>query len=136
MLKDIQFALRTLANNPGFTAVAIMALSLGIGVNAIMFTITNAVLFKGMPFDQHNRVLYLATRHPKNADWVNGISYPDFKDWSQAKSFHGIAAWSGMSANLSDKTGLPEQYFATRLTANSFSLASQKPILGRDFMPA
>ena len=133
LFKDVRFALRTLAGNPGFTAVAIMALSLGIGVNAIMFTITNAVLFKGMPFDQHNRVLYLATRNPKNKDWINGISYPDYRDWAQAKSLHGVAAWSGTSANLSDKAGLPEQYFASRITANSFGLTGQKPVLGRDF---
>jgi hypothetical protein len=72
--KDVRFVLRTLAGNPSFTVIAITALSLGIGVNAIMFTITNAMLFKGMPFDKDNRVLYLATRYPKNNDWINGIS--------------------------------------------------------------
>ncbi len=136
MFKDIRFALRTLAANPGFTAVAIIALSLGIGVNAIMFTITNAVLFKGMPFDKHDRVLYLATRNPKHAEWIIGLSYPDYLDWSAAKSLHGVAAWSGTSANLSDNTGLPEQYQGSRITSNSFGLTGQKPILGRDFMPA
>ena len=136
LFKDIRFALRTLAGSPGFTAVAIMALSLGIGVNAVMFTITNAVLFKGMPFDKLHRVLYLATRNLKHSDWINGISYPDYRDWAQAKSLHGVAAYSGISANLSDKTGLPEQYFGARITANSFGLTGQKPILGRDFMPA
>jgi predicted permease len=135
MLKDLRFALRTLAGNPGFTSVAIIALSLGIGVNAIMFTITNAMLFKGMPFDPHNRVLYLATRHPKNKDWINGISYPDFRDWAQAKSFRGIAADWGLSVNLSDKTGFPEQYVASRITSNSFGLTGQQLILGRDFTP-
>src|ERR1700683_3254768 len=100
LLKDIRFALRTLAGNPGFTAVAITALSLGIGVNAIMFTITNSMLFKGMPFDKNNRVLYLATKHLKNKDWINGISYLDFQDWSRANAFDGIAAWSGMSVNV------------------------------------
>src|SRR5437667_73543 len=57
-----------LAKNPGFTAVAVTALTLGIGANATVFTLANGVLFKSMPFDQNDRILYLSTKNLNNGD--------------------------------------------------------------------
>lgn len=86
-LGDVRFGFRALAKNPGFSAMAVAMLALGIGINAAVFTVTNATLFKGFPLVAKNdRMLYLATG-------INCcVSYPDFKDWkAQAKSFDDMA---------------------------------------------
>ena len=136
LLEDVRYACRTLAKNPGFTIVAVTALSLGIGVNATVFTLANGVLFKSMPFDRNDRVLYLSTQNAARGNRRAGVSYPDFRDWkSQTKSFEELAAYTGDGVNYSDKTGLPELYNAARMTANSFHAIGQRPIMGRDFAP-
>jgi predicted permease len=129
LLGDVRFSFRTLSKNPGFAAVAITILALGIGINAAVFTVTNAVLFRGFPHvDPNNRILYIGTNR--------GVSYPDFEDWSaQAKSFQGMAvvANGGLRFILGDQSGIPETCDGTQLSANSFQVLGQKPILGRDF---
>jgi putative ABC transport system permease protein len=132
--QDFEFGLRTLAKSPGFTAVAVLTLALGVGVNTSVFTLANGVLFKGFPFDKADRILYLNVKNPNNAEQFIGVSYPDFRDWkSQAKSFVGMSAWTGGRASVSDKVGLPETYQAARMSANGFSLIGQKPAIGRSF---
>jgi predicted permease len=134
LLEDIRYGARTLAKNPGFTVVAVMAMALSIGVNATVFSLSNGVLFKSMPFDRNDRVLYLSTRNVSRSQGRAGVSYPDFRDWkAQATSFEELAAYSGMGVNYSDKTGLPELYNASQMTANSFHAIGQKPVVGRDF---
>ncbi len=134
---DVRYGLRTLANNPGFSIVAITALALGIGANATVFTLTNGVLFKSMPFDRNDRVLYLSTRNTNRGDRRAGVSYPDYRDWkAQATSFEEMAAYDDINVNYSDKAGLPELYHAAGMTANSFRAIGQKPVIGRDFTEA
>src|SRR5580698_10468311 len=119
LLEDVRYAFRTLVKNPGFTLVAITALSLGIGVNATVFTLSNGVLFKSMPFDRNDRVLYLSTRNANRGDRRAGVSYPDYRDWkAQATSFEELAAYDDINVNYSDKAGLPELYHAAGMTAN------------------
>ncbi len=92
-LGDIRFGLRSLVKNPGFTAVAVAMLAIGIGVNAAVFTVTNAVLFKGFPLVKENdRLLYIS---PKGYNCCP--SYPDFLDYrAQAKSFRRMAVVHGV----------------------------------------
>src|SRR5580704_5554118 len=93
---DLRFGLRMLAKTPAFTAVAIAILALGIGVNATVFTLTNGALFKGLPFDKSDRILYLMARDTTRNNQPTGVSYPDFRDWrAQAKSYEGLAAFDG-----------------------------------------
>ncbi len=130
-LGELRFGLRTLAKNPGFTAVAITMLALGIGVNATVFTVASAVLFKGFPLvKQNNRLLYIS----------NGgccISYPDFEDIrAQAKSFQGMGITHGISAALTDGSGFAERLDITEISADTFPTAGVQPILGRQFTPA
>jgi predicted permease len=130
--RDVRYAGRTLRNNPGFTAVAVTTLALGIGVNTAVFTVTNAVLFKGFSnIDRNDRILYLSS--------TEGccVSYPDFEDWrAQAKSFNGMAIVHGVEVTLSDKGGFPEYRYATEVSADTFRLIGREPILGRDFTKA
>ena len=132
LLRDIRYALQAFLGNPGFTAAAIAMLAVGIGINATLFTVTNAVLFKGFPGVVGNdRILYMTTGRGCCVSW------PDFKDWqAQAKSFEGMALVHGIGATFSDRNGFPERYDATEVTAGTFGLVGERPILGRDFIPS
>jgi putative ABC transport system permease protein len=135
--EDIRFGLRTLSKNPGFTTVAITALALGISVNATVFSLANAVLFKNLPFANSDRVLYIISTNPTKPRWWWGLSYPDYLVLkSQLKSFDAVGASRQVSANISDHTASPEGYHGARITANTFALIGQKPIVGRDFLPS
>ena len=130
VLGDIRSALRQFRHQPGFTATAIVILAVGIGVNAAVFTLTNGVLFRGIPhIDPTNRLVYLQTSR--------GVSYLDVQDWrEQARSFDGqmaVVFSGGNRTRLVDHRGPSEMYDATQLSANAFRVLNQKPVLGRDF---
>jgi putative ABC transport system permease protein len=127
---DVRYALRQFQQNPGFTAVAVTMLAVGIGVNTAVFTLINGIVFRGTPhIDATNRILYLGTSR--------GVSYPDVQDWrEQARSFDGQMAVVFMGGNrtrVDDQRGPSEMYDATQLSANAFRVLDQKPVLGRDF---
>ncbi|HEY2906804.1 MAG TPA: ABC transporter permease [Vicinamibacterales bacterium] len=132
LIQDIRFALRGMRRSPAFTAIAVTTLAVGIGVNAAVFTLTNAVLFKGFrSVDRNDRILYIGTQN-------NGrgccVSYPDFVDWrAQAQSFEGLGAVADLQIGVSDGGVAPEHYDATEISANAFALLGQRPIIGRDF---
>ena len=133
LLGDIRLSFRTLVKNPGFTAVAVTMLAVGIGVNATVFTVTNAVLFKGFAGVQRNdRLRYIGYKDSNCC-----VSYPDFLDWrAQAKSFEGMAIVHGVGITLSDGSGFPESLNANENSADTFRVVGAKPILGRDFTAA
>ena len=134
ILQDVRFAIRTLRKNPGFTTAAMLMLSLGIGVNAVVFTLTNAVLFRGFPFvDRNDRVVYIGTRNTSTFR-LAGVSYPDLEDWrDQANAFEGIAAYQYLNVILNDESGAPEIYGAAKISPEGFKLIGQGPVMGRDF---
>jgi putative ABC transport system permease protein len=135
-LQDVKFGLRMLAREPGFTAVMVIALALGIGVNTTVFNLVNAVLLRGLPFDHAERVMYLSSnRLAKNRTDI-GTSVPDFRDWAaQSKSFQAMAGFSQDAMTIGDDSGAPERYSGTQVTTNFFSLIGQAPMLGRDLLP-
>ncbi len=135
--QDLKFAIRALVKHPGFAFVAIAALGLGIGVNATVFTLVNAVLLRGLPYENADRLFYLECSNPsENRDRLQ-VSHPDFLDWRQAsESFEGMAAYTEGTVNLSEAGKLPERYMGCWLTANGFDLISQPTVLGRGFTPA
>ena len=136
LFQDLRFALRITRKNPGFTAVAVMALALGIGANNTVFTLVNTILFKSLPFKDGYEIVSLScTRSARETERV-GVSYPDFQDWrARTRSFQGIAAFSVSTMNMSDQGGVPERYSGAWLTANAFRLIGQSPVMGRDFHP-
>jgi predicted permease len=134
MLQDLRFALRLLVKERWFSAVAIVALSLGIGLNATVFTLVNAVLIRGLPFEDSQHLYVLGWQHKRFGR--SNVSYPEFNEWrEQSKVFSGLAAWANLSMTISDDRGLPEQARASYLTANAFSVVGQRLLLGRDFGP-
>jgi predicted permease len=131
IIHDVRYAVRATKRSPGFTLTAIAMLAAGIGINAAVFTVTNAVLFKGFPVVENNdRLLYIS----------NGgccISYPDFADIrAQAKSFSGMGITHGVAKALTDETGFAERIEVTEVSAGTFRTVGRSPILGRDFTHA
>ena len=130
-VQDIRFALRALRRSPGFATIAIAMLALGIGINATVFTVTNAVLFKGFPgVERNDRLLYISS---------GGccISYPDFDDIrAQTTSFSGMGLTHGIGEILNDGAGFPEHIEVTEISAGTFQTAGREPLLGRDLAPS
>lgn len=134
--QDLRFGMRMLRNSPGFTIAAILAISLGIGANATVFTIANAYLFQSLPFTESERVLYISSVNHAT-EQGRGESYPDYHDLeAQAKSFAALGAFSRSDMDVSDHSSLPNQYKGALVTANAFSVIGWKPMLGRDFLPS
>jgi putative ABC transport system permease protein len=136
VIRDLRFALHLIAKDRWYSAVAIIALSLGIGVNATVFTLVNAVLIRGLPYkDAHQLYMLSVTR--KDNPRPGGVSLLDFREWqAQSKSFSGMAAGANGASNLSGDGVAPQQAAGALMTWNAFSLLGEPPMLGRDFQPA
>jgi putative ABC transport system permease protein len=133
---DLEYALRGLVRHPSFTAVAVLALALGIGANVMVFTLANAFLFKNLPFDDSERIVYVSSTNPSRPGNPRGMSYPDFLDCrEQARSFEGAGLFTTGSVDVSDGVALPERYRSALLTAGAFGVIGQTTLRGRDFVP-
>ena len=131
MLQDLRFTFRLLAKERWFSTLGVIVLALGIGVNAIGFTIVNAAFLRGLPFKDADR-LYVVSWQGQSGR--RAVSYAEFQDWrSQIRAFTGLAAFRNDAMNLSDGRALPEQVRGTRITANAFAILEQQPLLGRGF---
>ena len=133
LAQDVRYAVRGMRRSPGFTAVAVLMLALGIGVNATVFTLTNAALFKGFRLvDRNDRILYIGTQRNGHGCCV---SYPDFLDWrAQASSLTDLGTVADLQIVINDASGSAEHYDASQITTNAFHLLGQSPALGRDFL--
>jgi len=108
--QDVLFGIRMLRKSPGFTAVAVLALALGIGANATVFTIANVYLFQSLPFVDSERIVYISSVN-NSTGRGRGESYPDYRDFqSQVRSFAALGAFSRSDVDVNDKNGLPTQY--------------------------
>src|SRR5687767_3572332 len=135
MLQDLRFAVRMLVKDRWFTFVAVLALGLGIGVNTTVFTFVNAVLIRGLPYRESDRIVILATKNKTQSN-PGGASWQDLEDWrSRAKSFAGLSCYQQSSMNVTDSGHPPERTQGARVCANAFSLLGQPMHLGRDFRP-
>jgi len=137
MWQDLRFGVRTLGKNPGFAAVAIMALALGIGANATVFSLVNGILFKSLPFPESERVLYISSQNIKTPRGPGGLSEPEYNDLrAQLRSFSGIAGVARERVNLSDDVNTPDSYNNSQVTPNTFSMLGLPTVAGRDFTEA
>jgi putative ABC transport system permease protein len=131
ILQDLRYGFRMLLKKPGFTAVAVLALALGVGANTAIFSVVNGVLLRPLPYKDPDRLVRLG-------EWsqqVPGMSvaYPNFLDWrEQNHVFEGLAATQFDSYNL---TGVdePERLQGRNVSANFFDLLGVAPALGRSF---
>ena len=129
--QDVRYALRMLGKSPGFTAVAVLTLALGIGANTALFSVVNGVLLNPLPYPSSDQIVSMAGWFPGYGE--SSISYPDFLDWVRLnRTFSSLAAYRRDSFNLTGQ-GDAEQVTAMDISASFFSLLGVNPILGRDF---
>lgn len=137
LVQDVRFGARTLCKTPGFAAVAVLTIGLGIGLNATIFSVVSGVLLRRPPvFDPDRLVSLVSTNAAK--DWsgsISPVSVPNFVAWRQQSSaFEGLAAAEPFN-NWSLSGGeQPERVSVTRVTANYFSILGVSPALGRAFL--
>ena len=120
----------------GFTAVAVIALGLGVGANTAIFSLVNGVLLRPLPFPDAERIVYFEGRNPTQGITDSNISFLDFTDWSQQTELfkHTAAFWSG-SANFGADGAEPERVPRAGVTTGFFSVLGVQPFLGRTFVP-
>ena len=133
--QDLSFGARMLLKKPGFTAVAVLALALGIGANTAIFSVVKAVLLNPLPYRNPDQLVWIWESNPSNDIPQEPASLPNYDDWrNQARSFSGMAAFAQTALTLTSK-GEPERISGTAVTANFFSVLSVEPALGRSFLP-
>ena len=131
LFQDVRYGLRMLRKNPGFAAVAVLTLALGIGANSAIFTVVNAVLLQPLPYPEPDRLVYL-----NEGNSGSSIGYPNFVDWrAQNKVFEHIAATQSVSFVLTGH-GEAELIPSSYISEGFFSILGAKPALGRDFLAA
>lgn len=132
-LQDIFFGLRTLWKTRGVTAMALLALALGIGATTFMFAVVDAVLLRPLPFHDADRVMWLSGAH--NRDPGMSFSWPDFNDYrTQNRAFVSTAAMQPRGLNLRDGSGLPQAVDSRLVTHEFFSTLGADIFKGRDFV--
>ena len=134
-LQDLFFGLRMVAKNPGFTAVAVVTLALGIGANTAIFSVVDQVLLRSMPYKDLNRLVMVWETYlhfPKV--W---LSVPNFQDWqAQNRVFDAMGAYRVSKGFTLTGHGEPERVQGTYVSSNLFGLLGVKPAHGRIFLPA
>ncbi|HYA64587.1 MAG TPA: ABC transporter permease [Candidatus Sulfotelmatobacter sp.] len=131
--QDIRYGLRMLAKNPGFTAIAVVTLALGIGANTALFSVVNAVLLNPMPYPHSEELVAI---HESKPNFDRGsISYPNFFDWQKDNNtFAAMAISRGFGFSLTG-LGEAEQINARFISSDYFPLLGVNPVIGRNFAP-
>jgi predicted permease len=132
LLKDLRFGLRQLRRNPGFTAVAVITLALGIGANTAIFSVVNAVLLRPLPYQSPNHLVMLYEGLKGFSNKVP-FSAPDFEFLVEhSRSYCGVAAYQEQKYELSG-SGRPERITGARVSAALFAVLGVEPVFGRTF---
>jgi putative ABC transport system permease protein len=131
LLQDLRFGVRTLRRNPGFTAVAVLTLTLGIGANAAIFSVVNAVLLRPLPWGTPDRIVTIWSRWTAfDKTWVSDGEVNGYR--REATTLAAVAAWDEGAVNLTGD-GEPERVASGTVTANLFTVLGASPIRGRGF---
>ena len=132
VLQDLRFAARTLRKNPGFTALAVFCLALGIGANTAIFSVVDSILLQPFPFNNPDRLVILEQANKERDINSSSLAYLTLKDWqAQSTMFSQIGAFSGRSLTISDGRDEPERLEGGTVTASLFPMLGVQPILGR-----
>jgi hypothetical protein len=132
MLSDLRFTLRSLRKAPGFTFIAILTLALGLSVNTTMFSIVNAVLFKGLPYEDQDTLISINLAIPERGWDRAPLSMAEFNDLAEVQtSFSEISALQSGTFNISGNDLTPERFTGSWMTGPGLSLIGAKPRMGR-----
>lgn len=130
VIQDVRYAARALKRAPGFAAVSIITLALGIGATTIVYSIVDGILLRPLPIRDADRVML----GRETSQGVEGsVAWPNFEDWQKRQtSFEQLAAWRGLASNL---TGVeqPRRLMSRQMTWNMLAVLGVTPIVGRDF---
>jgi putative ABC transport system permease protein len=135
LIQNLRYAFRFMRQSPGFTAVIVLTLALGIGANTAIFSVVYSALLRPLPYRNPGELLFLGeARGQYSSPQDIAASYPDFRDWQRtSKTFQSFAAYGGDGFIL-DAGGEPKLVIATSVTSNFFATLGVKPALGRDFV--
>jgi predicted permease len=136
LFQDVRYALRMLRKSPGFTAIALLTLALGIGANTAIFSVVYGVLLRPLPYQDPSRLIVLRETTPKVG--TVGVSYANFQDWrAQSRAFSKLAAVESVAFNLAgvDPAGAdqPENISGAVVSSDFLSMLGVRPLLGRNF---
>src|SRR5215813_6155179 len=133
--QDLRYGARILLEKPGFTLIAVMTLSLGIGANTAIFSVVNGVLLKSAPYHEPERIVLLWGDSPSRDERRTQVSATDVADWRKQNTvFEEVATFSNWSATLSGE-GEPERLSGMQVGDGYFSVMGGRPLLGRVFTP-
>lgn len=131
---DVRYALRALRRNPGFTAVALLTLALGIGANAAMFSIVNGVLLRPLPYAEPDELVLLYQSSPRSGELLGRVSYQDLEDWQvRLRSLESIAGYAAVPTILTGH-GEPQEIEMTFVTDDFFGVLGVPVQLGRPLL--
>ncbi|HEV3219074.1 MAG TPA: ABC transporter permease [Candidatus Acidoferrales bacterium] len=133
LLQDIKYGWRMLVKSPGFTAIAVIALALGIGANTAIFSIADAFLLKPINIPDPEHLTIAGEIAPQQTDGIDAVSAANFADWKQQlQSFESMGTYQWDEVNLTG-VGLPEKVQGFQVSSNIFALCNVQPIVGRLF---
>jgi hypothetical protein len=131
--QDIRYGVRSLSHSPGFTLVALITMTLGVGVNTAMFSVVNAVLLRPLPYADPDQLAMIWAADPARNIHDSATSFPTFTDWrTRSQHFADMAFWRAHSGNLTD-AGEPERVMGAMASASLFPLLGVAPASGRSY---
>jgi putative ABC transport system permease protein len=137
LLQDIRFGIRTALKNKGVTGLAVVCLGIGIGLNTMMFSVTDGVLIQPLPYKAPDRIVLIHTTQKQNGVQHGSLSSLDLRDWrEQARSFSAVAGVASRNLTVSEGAGETDRYSGAAIDANLFPLLGKSAQLGRTFNAA
>ena len=134
LMQDFLYAVRMIRKRPGFAAVAVTVLALGIGANSAVFSVVNALLLRPVPFPELDRLVALRTIDPRRPLVSMPVAPADYLDWKRhSHSFEHLAAYTFHDYDLTGERGDPEGLRGVQITTDFLQTLRVKPALGRDF---
>jgi len=136
LVRDLRFAARSFRRTPGFTALALGMLALGIGGNAVVFSLVNAVIFRPLPYPEPDRLVMVLEAPADNSEDFYIVAGSNYRDWTRlSRSFQSMALYEYLPFNLSGDTE-PEAVGGLRTTSGLFEALGVAPALGRGLLPS
>jgi len=135
LFQDIRYAVRQLRNRPGFTAITLITLGLGIGANTAIFSVVNAVLIRALPYKNPDSIVLIWSDERDSGNHRAQVSFTDGDDYrTRSHVFENVVTFGDWSAVFSD-SGTPERIPGMQVSDGYFALMGARPLLGRAFSP-